>query len=87
MGIRPCSDAAFGGARRGVDTEKAHDDFVDDTVDGGELDWRAIGFTVPTRTSLERLGLMGRCLCPPLPKKCDGVLGQLHVKRPDATGI
>ncbi len=51
MGIRSCPDATFGGVRRGIDPEKAHDDFVNGTVDGGELDERAIDFTVLTRTS------------------------------------
>ena len=37
-GYRPCPSATFGDVRRGIDSEKAHDDFVNGTVDGGKLD-------------------------------------------------
>lgn len=37
-GFRHCPYATFGDVRRGIDPEKAHDDFVNGTVDGGELD-------------------------------------------------
>ena len=37
-GFRQCPRATLGDVRRGLDPEKAHDDFVNGTVDGGELD-------------------------------------------------
>lgn len=36
--FRICPRATLGDARSGIDPEKAHSDFVNGTVDGGELD-------------------------------------------------